>query len=166
MFHLSYVTPVLIGLLSLSSLACPDLEATGDAIVPVTAPTMVHAVEGIGGDRVEGCAAEGTPLQSLQEVIDGRLPTHPTVVWEVQNAEGADLVFSTAMTNPETQPGEGILLRCDTVMMVQAPDGTLAFSDDGGSANLSLLILPRMAGAYQVWAGGPIAKMGFVAQRA
>ena len=57
------------------------------------------------------------------------------------------------MIDPTTEPGDGILFRCDTVMMVQAPDGTLAFSDDGGSANLSLVTLPRMAGAYKVWAG-------------
>ena len=153
MLRLSYLIPALIGLLSLPSLACPDLEATGDAILPVTAPNMVYAVKGIGGNPVEGCAAEDTPLASLQDVIAGRLPANPTVVWEVQNAKGADLIFSTAMTNPETQPGEGILLRCDTVMMIQAPDGTLAFSDDDGSANLSLLVLPRMMGTYKIWVG-------------
>ena len=61
--------------------------------------------------------------------------------------------FSTAMIDPQTTPEEGILFRCDTVMMVHAPDGSLHFNDDGGSANLSLLRLPRMAGLYKVWVG-------------
>lgn len=141
------------GLLSLSAHACPDLSATGSNYLQVTSPYTVFSTEGIGGIAVDGCAAEGSGLEAVADDIAGHLPSNPTVVFDVQSGEGADLVISTAMTDPAAEPGEGTLLRCDTVMLVQSPDGTLAFSDDGGSANLSLVTLPRLAGTYKVWAG-------------
>ena len=141
------------GLLSAAAFACPDLDATGASYVPVTGPYTVFEVEGVGGLPLDGCVTDDGPFASLETGLTGRLPANPTVVFDVQRAQGADLVFTTAMRDPAAEPGEGTLARCDTVMLVQAPDGTLQFSDDGGSANLSLITLPRIAGAYKVWAG-------------
>ena len=141
------------GFLSVSAFACPDLTATGSNYVQVTTPYTTISLEGIGGIAAAGCGGDGSGLETVAEDLSGYLPANPSAVFDVQSAEGDDLVFSTAMTDPAAIAGEGTLMRCDTVMMIQSPDGTLSFSDDGGSANLSLLTLPRLAGAYKVWAG-------------
>lgn len=42
---------------------------------------------------------------------------------------------------------------CDTVMVLQGPDGAFLFSDDDGSGNQPLLQVPAVVGDYHVWIG-------------
>ena len=130
-----------LSVLSLSSLgglayACPDPSLAADQSLDVFALNQAQAFPALMDSPVDASTCD-----SLSELgATGHLSAAPALSVQLGADQADGLIFSGRSS-------------CDTVMVVQQPDQSLLFSDDGGSAAQPLIATTGAAGTYLVWLG-------------
>lgn len=116
--------------------ACPSANLPADQSLDVFALNQAHIFPAVLEAEIEAGTCE--TLAGLGAA--GYINPAPALSVQLGADQAGGLVFSGRST-------------CDTLMVVQQPDQSLLFNDDGGSAAQPLIATAGASGTYLVWMG-------------